>query len=91
MKTQSRWVGDAKYTFVCMEGRNGYDVIEVYVPIRVTSEVINTIDPSRKASTMYPKFRYERKDNWPWQLNGKSSAESARILDVLGEIWDATL
>lgn len=76
MKTQTRIVNGTKYTFVCMEGRNGYDVVEVCVPSSIA---------------LYPKFRYERKDMWPWSLNGKSCAESSRILEVLGEVWDSVI
>lgn len=77
MTTQTRTVDGQTYYFVCLEGRNGYDVIEVMV--------------KGSASLSYPKFRYERYRQWPWQLLGKSSAESSRVLDVLNEIWDAAL
>lgn len=77
--TQVRTIGSTKYTFVCMEGRNGYDVIEVCVP------GVNA------SSQMYPKYRYERYKAYPWQLLGKSDAESSKLLDVLSEIWDGAI
>jgi hypothetical protein len=77
MTTQTRTIEGTTYHFVCLEGRNGYDVIEVMA--------------KGKGSLSYPKFRYERYKQYPWQLLGKSTGESSRILDILGEIWDAAL
>lgn len=75
MKTQIRTIDGTRYTFVCIEGWHGYDVIEVCVP--------------GTASQMYPKFRYERYKAYPWSLVGKSDAESSKLSHVLSEIWDS--
>lgn len=77
MKTQIRTINGIKYTFVCMEGRNGYDVMEVCVP--------------GSGSQMYPKYRYERYKAYPWQLVGKSTGESSKLLEVLTEIWEGVV
>lgn len=77
MKTQTRIVNGTKYTFVCLEGNGRYDVIEVF---------------ASEAHLLYPKFRYERLNSvYPWQLNGKSSSESSRIMEILSEVWDSVI
>lgn len=91
MTTQTRTIAGQTYHFVCLEGRNGYDVVEVMAPMKGPGGCAASVDVKRVASSLYPKFRYERYRQWPWQLLGKSSAESSRVLDVLNEIWDAAL
>lgn len=65
------------YGFRCSQGGAGYDDIEVY-------------DISGSTQT-YPKFRYWRKNQGPWTLDGKSSQESSKVREVLSEIWEGAL